>query len=71
MAIWEEALQILRNFEIEGGFPGIVACIDGTHIEITAPSVYKESYINRKGYYSMVLQIVCDYNKKIIDATCG
>ena len=42
------------------GFPGIIGCVDGSHIEIIAPKTYPNSYINRKSYHSVLLQGVCD-----------
>lgn len=32
----------------EGGFPGVVGVIDGTHIGIRAPTEDPDAYINRK-----------------------
>jgi len=41
------------------GFPGIMGCIDETHIKIKAPHEYSQRYANRKGYHSVILQAVC------------
>lgn len=35
------------------GFPSIIGAIDGTHIKIDKPQTDPDSYINRKGYYSI------------------
>lgn len=35
------------------GFPNIIGAIDGTHIRIDKPANDPDSYINRKGYYSI------------------
>lgn len=35
------------------GFPNIIGAIDGTHIKIDKPQTDPDSYINRKGYYSI------------------
>jgi hypothetical protein len=40
------------------GMPGVVGAIDGTYIP--GPSDHRSSYINRKGYPSMQLQVVCN-----------
>ncbi|XP_043469299.1 putative nuclease HARBI1 [Leptopilina heterotoma] len=53
------------------GFPGVVGAIDGTHIRIDRPSEDKDSYINRKQYFSIHMQGVVDHNKKIIDICVG
>ncbi|KAG5868342.1 hypothetical protein JTB14_013825 [Gonioctena quinquepunctata] len=51
-------------------FPGIVGCIDCTHIAIVPPPandlVYPGlAFINRKNYHSINCQIVCDADLKI------
>ncbi|XP_052691859.1 putative nuclease HARBI1 [Crassostrea angulata] len=45
------------------GFPGIVGAIDGTHVQIIAPSEYE----NRHHYHSINTQVVFDPFHKIID----
>ncbi|KAJ8935279.1 hypothetical protein NQ314_012903 [Rhamnusium bicolor] len=37
----------------QNGFPGVLGVIDGTHIKIDKPSDDPDSYINRKGFYSI------------------
>src|SRR2546425_503935 len=49
------------------GFPGVVGAIDGSHIPIKAPTKYPADYFNRKHFYSIVLQAVCDHDGKFID----
>lgn len=49
----EEKYIIERGFSDRHGFPGVIGCLDGTHIKIDKPSEDPESYINRKGYYSI------------------
>lgn len=48
---------------MRNGFPGIIGAVDGTQIAIVAPSVNDENgppllFYNRKGYYSLNVQIV-------------
>lgn len=38
-------------------FPKVIGAIDGTHIEIAAPKLHPDAYINRKGYHSIQLQV--------------
>ena len=45
--------EIIRGIPICGGF------IDGCHIQIKAPRESRGDYLNRKSYYSLLLQIVC------------
>lgn len=40
-------------------FPGVIGCIDGTHVRIVAPrKELQHLYLNRKGYYSLNVMIV-------------
>uniref|UniRef100_A0A8W8MP63 DDE Tnp4 domain-containing protein n=1 Tax=Magallana gigas TaxID=29159 RepID=A0A8W8MP63_MAGGI len=47
-----------RFFEI-AGFPNVVGCVDGTQIKIKAPNVNEGEYVNRKGFHSLNVQMVC------------
>ena len=31
--------EIKQGFYESGGFPGVIGCVDGTHVRITAPNV--------------------------------
>lgn len=50
---------------------GVVGAIDGSHIPIIAPKTNHASYVNRKGYHSILLQAVCDDKKFFIDCYAG
>ena len=52
---------------LKSGIPGIVGCIDGTHVRIQAPSEHEYLYVNRKGYHSINVQIVCNSDMGIVD----
>ena len=44
-------------------FPGIIGCIDCTHVAIFPPGITDEEhpehlYVNRKGYHSINVQLV-------------
>ncbi|XP_052067175.1 putative nuclease HARBI1 [Mytilus californianus] len=43
------------------GFPNVTACIDGTHIRITGPSIDEPVFVNRKGIHSINVQAICDH----------
>lgn len=60
-----------RFFSEKTGFPGVVGCIDGSHIPIRAPPVAQVSYINRKGFHSIVLQAVCNEHMAFTDSYAG
>ncbi|CAH2000558.1 unnamed protein product [Acanthoscelides obtectus] len=40
-------------------FPGVIGAIDCTHVEILRPTLEEHNYLNRKGYHSKNIQIVC------------
>lgn len=47
-----EKLHIEEQFRAKG-FPNIIGAIDGSHVQIDKPQHDPDSYINRKGYYSV------------------
>lgn len=51
--------------------PGVVGAIDGTHIVIPGPTQHQENYINRKGFHSIVAQVVCDHEMRFISVSAG
>uniref|UniRef100_A0A8C8SFE4 DDE Tnp4 domain-containing protein n=1 Tax=Pelusios castaneus TaxID=367368 RepID=A0A8C8SFE4_9SAUR len=53
------------------GFPNCGGAIDGTHIPILAPDHLGTAYINRKGYFSMVLQALVDHKGCFTDINIG
>lgn len=53
----QEAIKTIETIENQHGFPGVIGAVDGTHIKITAPKYNNESYVNRKGFHSIQLQV--------------
>ncbi|KAM7167296.1 uncharacterized protein RBU57_005846 [Macrochelys suwanniensis] len=62
--------DIVAGFE-QMGFPNCGEAIDGTHIPILAPPHLASEYINRKGYFSMILQALVDHRGRFIDINAG
>ncbi|XP_066589982.1 putative nuclease HARBI1 [Prorops nasuta] len=60
-----------QRFQELSGFPGVIGAIDGSHIAITAPIENYDSYINRKGFHSVILQGICDYKLRFIHVFAG
>lgn len=55
----EEEAAIIENFFDRTGFPGVIGCVDGTHIRIKSPGdEVKRLYYNRKGYCSINAMMV-------------
>lgn len=46
------------RFYTDTGMPGVIGCVDCTHIAIVRPTEHEETYINRKGYHSKNVQAV-------------
>lgn len=49
------------------GFSGLVGAIDCTHARIIAANINEETYVNRKRYHRINVQLVVDANYKILD----
>uniref|UniRef100_A0A9J8CWU3 Putative nuclease HARBI1 n=1 Tax=Cyprinus carpio carpio TaxID=630221 RepID=A0A9J8CWU3_CYPCA len=58
---------IKRDFHAIARFPNIIGAIDCTHIVIKAPSTNEFNYVNRKGFYSVNVQIICDANLLLLN----
>ncbi|XP_066600139.1 putative nuclease HARBI1 [Prorops nasuta] len=67
----EVALKTSRHLNRKYGFPNTIGAIDGSHIKISAPKHHPEAYINRKGYHSIQLQVICNEELKFIHCYCG
>ena len=53
---------VKRGFFSMRGFPGVVGCIDGTHVRIISPTKDEEAaYVNRKHYHSINVQATVDH----------
>lgn len=64
--------QLKQQFYEKYSFPGVIGVIDCTHIAIVSPSSedsnYPEHiYVNRKGYHSLNVQLICDANMSILN----
>lgn len=52
-------------------FPGVIGMVDGMHVTIDPPEKHKNDYIDRKNNVSIVVQAVCNYQKKFTDIFIG
>ena len=59
-----ERQEIKQGFFEKGGFPGVIGCIDGTHVRIQGPSAHENDFVNRKGFHSINVQAICDHRGK-------
>ena len=66
--------ELLNHFVISAvvaEIVGVIGAIDGSHIPIKAPKKHHISYINRKGFHSILLQAVSDNNLLFTDCYAG
>ena len=67
----DDLQHVIDGFNNTWGFPNCAGAVDGTHIPIIAPESAHGNYVNRKGWYSIILQAVCDHNYIITDVNVG
>lgn len=54
----EEENEVKESFYNRGGIPGVVGCVDGTHVRIKSPGDdLKHLFYNRKGYCMNVMLV--------------
>ncbi|KAK0141483.1 putative nuclease HARBI1 [Merluccius polli] len=58
---------IKANFMAIAGMAGVVGAVDGTHIQIIAPSKDEDVFVNRKKVHSINTQIAFDATFNILD----
>ncbi|CAM4540845.1 unnamed protein product [Lepidochelys kempii] len=64
-------VQVIVDGFAAMGFPNCGGAIDGTHIPILAPEHQASEYINRKGYFSIVLQALVDHKGRFTNTNVG
>ena len=57
----DELREVKRRFYDKGGFPGVLGCVDGTHVRIHALCANKNDFVNRKGSHSINVQAGCKH----------
>lgn len=53
-----EKVQAKRSFFESTGFPGVVGCVDGTHIHIVRPRRNEHLYFGKEGCHTINAMIV-------------
>ncbi|CAM4589218.1 unnamed protein product [Caretta caretta] len=64
-------VQVILDGFAAMGFPNCGGAIVGTHIPILAPEHQASEYINRKGYFSIVLQALVDHKGRFTNINVG
>ncbi|XP_050309680.1 putative nuclease HARBI1 [Anthonomus grandis grandis] len=62
-----DKMEIKGRFMEATGFPGILGAIDCTHVAILAPNEEEHNYLNRKNFHSKNVQLICDYDLRILN----
>ncbi|XP_060094422.1 uncharacterized protein LOC132571642 [Heteronotia binoei] len=67
---YQRVEQIRRGFS-RLGFPWCIAALDGCHVAIRAPAGQADEYINRKHFFSIILQATVDHTGRFTDVVIG
>ncbi|XP_024946019.1 putative nuclease HARBI1 isoform X2 [Cephus cinctus] len=59
-SLTQQAEAMWTNIEEKYGMTKVIGAVNGTLIKNVAPSIEPLSYICRKGFHAMQLQVVCD-----------
>nr|CAI5846764.1 unnamed protein product [Callosobruchus analis] len=66
----EEREEVVAKFA-NMGFSNVICCIGGTDFKIDKPEHDPQSYFNRKKFYSIQMQAVCDSDQRLTDIFIG
>lgn len=58
---------VFANMTRPLGLPNVVGCVDGTQVQIEAPTQNEHEYVNRRGKHSINVQIVCNADLRVIN----
>uniref|UniRef100_UPI00398F7083 putative nuclease HARBI1 n=1 Tax=Pristiophorus japonicus TaxID=55135 RepID=UPI00398F7083 len=61
----EKQVEWQAGFVQISGFPRVQGAIDCTHFGLRAPQNHPEIFVNRKGFHSLNVQLVCDHQHRI------
>lgn len=67
----EEREEVENRFRGPTGFPGVLGCIDCTHVGIVTPHVQEDVYKNHHGFYSLNVQMICDERLRILNVNAN
>ena len=65
-----EQRTVSEAFAEKCRFPGVLGAIDCTHVRVQKPPGNANAFLNRKGFYSLNCQFVCDTTMKFQNVVC-
>lgn len=74
LIVWPTGPRAVENenkFYNMANIRAVKGAIDGTYVPIKAPSENPEVYINRKCFYGLTLQCICDSSMRFTDCFTG
>lgn len=61
-------IQLSQKFKSTQNFPGVIGCVDGTHVPIQVPkNEISETFRCRKGFMSLNVQMICGPTSEVFD----
>jgi len=63
--------NVVEGFNTRWNFPQCCGAIDGTHIPIIAHKSHHTDYYNRKGFHSVIMQVVADFSYRFTNINLG
>ncbi|XP_045034370.1 uncharacterized protein LOC116928675 [Daphnia magna] len=57
---------VKKDFYDIARMPGVIGCVDGSHVRIVRPIHHERTYVNRKNYHSINVQGICDSNNRFL-----
>lgn len=67
----QDQQTVMNAFREKKEFPLVIGALDSTHIQIRPPKEHPQTYVNRKGYHSIVLQCVCREDMRFTHCFAG
>ena len=64
-------LEIAQGFQDKWNFPHICGALDGKHVAIRKPKHSGSIYYNYKGFFSIVMLVLCDVGSPGSQSDCG
>uniref|UniRef100_UPI00398F6829 putative nuclease HARBI1 n=1 Tax=Pristiophorus japonicus TaxID=55135 RepID=UPI00398F6829 len=62
----EKQVERRAGFVRIAGFPRVQRTIDCSHVRLRVPQNHPEIFVNRKGYNSLNIQLLCDHQRRIL-----